>query len=536
MDFSVNENNIEQNPATTDRAILDAVGLGASLLLAWGNLHLAVLASRSALLGLAHTSIVVAATMAFVCLFFRGRSQTNLKRVGSILLVVAGVLAVAFAFATDPGARGILFVFQQTCAGGALACWTSRVIAQDGLRQQLTACGSGCAGAGVLGIALYGIASSLGLASNVASYTTLAMVVYGLAAVAAGIVTCIWKPDDDREKRTDVREGGSRAYNRPAAGAQLAMFAAVCLAGVAVWFFDGITFNPYVHDMLAILLVANLTCAVGGILLIACARLSDSDRLSSLVFGCIALFLGVAILGIALVSTSLEGPGFTIGIVEGSSVLLLCAGIAHMSMAGRTGARFAEAVLLCCSAPWAMQLGLAVKRSVGYSLATITPIVLVAIALLSIVSLVLNAQSARNVSMMQQGYEDEISRQQLDFAVERDAAKKRAERQIERERQARERAVEAARREISDRSPKTVTADRFAEVLGNLGLTSRECEVAMLAVQGRTIEGIGSELGIAKQTVNYHLHNIYAKLDVEGKNEMVTRVYAAVNERDETDE
>ena len=530
--------------SVSDRAILDAVGFGAALLLSWGSLHLMVLASRSALLALTQAFLVAVAAVSFVCVFFRNRSLAGLGRTGAALLIVAGALTAAFAFTVQPFARGLLFIIQQMCASGALACWTLRILAEDGLHQKLSACGGGCAGAGVLGIALYGVASSLGVVGNVTSYTTLALVVFGLAAVACGIVACIWKPLGEDAERNDIppvvaqgeASSGGASPVRRAPSAQAAMFAAVCLAGAAVWFFDGITFNPYVHDMLSIELIADAVCMAGGALLVACARLRDGSRLSSSVFGCIALFLGLSILGIALVSASMEGAGLPIGLVEGSSVLLLCAAIAHLATTSRPSARLVEAALLCCAVPWAMQVGLVVKRSVGYSLATITPIVLVAIAALSIVSLVLNAQSARSISSLQEGYESELSRQQLDFAAERKAVERRAARQLERERKAREAAVEAVRHEISDRSPKETTSERVAEVLERWGLTDREREVATLAMQGRTITGIGSELGIAKQTVNYHLHNIYVKLGVDGKNEMVTRLYAAANEGDGDDE
>ena len=281
-------------------------------------------------------------------------------------------------------------------------------------------------------------------------------------------------------------------------------------------------------------LIANAICLLGGLALVACARARNDNRIAAGVFGCIAAFLALAILGIALVSASMEGAGLPIGIIEGSSALLLCAGAAHLSTAEHVSLPFALAALVCCASPWAMSCGLAVKRSVGYSLATITPIVLVAIAALSIASLVLNAQSARNVSAMQHDHELELTRQQRDFAAVRSADRKRAAAQIERERQMRERAVEAARQEAAEIASSTSPSERFAQMLAGFGLTERESEVVMMAAQGHTIQGIGVELGIAKQTVNYHLHNIYRKLGVESKSEMLTFVNAAANAREAT--
>lgn len=542
-------------PVADDRSVFDALGFGASLLLAWGGLHLMVLASRSALNGLLHASVESVAILALACLVLRNRPQARIKLAGSLLLAIGGALTIAFSLVYQPAARGLLFVLQQGCAGGALACWTLRVLSEAGLRQELTACGGGCAGSGALGVVLYAVASPLGLVGNVVSYTTLALVVYGLAALVVAIATIAWKPaGSDQSRPYGGASRGPAGYDesspygeltaglggspaQPAAmRAQIAMFGAVCLAGVAASFFDGVTFNPYVHDMLSITLIANLVCTIGGILLVACARLRNARRVAPAMFGCVALFLGVAILGIALVSASLEGAGLPIGIVEGSSVLLLCAAVSHLASFERLNVHLVIAALACCSTPWAICCGLAVKRTVGYSLSTITPIVLVAIAVLSIASLVLNAQSARSISSMQEGYENELSRQQLDFEAERDAAKRRTAVQIERERKTRERAVQAARQEIIDRTPKETAEERYVAMLVERGLTEREVDVVMVAIQGHTIQDIGSELGIAKQTVNYHLHNIYAKLGVVSKSEMLKMVHAAAHEGVEADE
>ncbi len=50
-------------------------------------------------------------------------------------------------------------------------------------------------------------------------------------------------------------------------------------------------------------------------------------------------------------------------------------------------------------------------------------------------------------------------------------------------------------------------------------LSARECEVLALVVEGFTNEQIGSELGIAYNTVKNHLRSIYAKLDVKNRTE-----------------
>ncbi len=54
-------------------------------------------------------------------------------------------------------------------------------------------------------------------------------------------------------------------------------------------------------------------------------------------------------------------------------------------------------------------------------------------------------------------------------------------------------------------------------------LTSREREVLILAAKGLTNRGIGQSLGISDRTVQGHLANIYAKLQVNSRTEAVTK-------------
>ncbi|GAB4575709.1 MAG: response regulator transcription factor [Anaerolineae bacterium] len=54
-------------------------------------------------------------------------------------------------------------------------------------------------------------------------------------------------------------------------------------------------------------------------------------------------------------------------------------------------------------------------------------------------------------------------------------------------------------------------------------LTARELEVLRLAAEGLTNKAIAYRLSISDRTVQGHLANIYRKLDVSGRTEMVTR-------------
>ena len=55
-------------------------------------------------------------------------------------------------------------------------------------------------------------------------------------------------------------------------------------------------------------------------------------------------------------------------------------------------------------------------------------------------------------------------------------------------------------------------------------LTRREREVAALAVQGRSARDIAKRLFISKRTAETHVANLYAKLGVASRVELIRRV------------
>ena len=57
-------------------------------------------------------------------------------------------------------------------------------------------------------------------------------------------------------------------------------------------------------------------------------------------------------------------------------------------------------------------------------------------------------------------------------------------------------------------------------------LTAREAEVLGLLAQGNTTARIEAELGIGRNTVKYHVKNVYAKLGVHSPQELIDRVAA----------
>ena len=75
-----------------------------------------------------------------------------------------------------------------------------------------------------------------------------------------------------------------------------------------------------------------------------------------------------------------------------------------------------------------------------------------------------------------------------------------------------------------------VYVDRTDEQIRRLGeqvgLSAREREVCALLVQGRSAARIGAELVLSENTVKTHLQNIYAKVGVHTKQELLDRVAA----------
>ena len=59
--------------------------------------------------------------------------------------------------------------------------------------------------------------------------------------------------------------------------------------------------------------------------------------------------------------------------------------------------------------------------------------------------------------------------------------------------------------------------------LGVDALSRREREVALLASRGETASEIAGQLGVSKRTVESHLVNVYEKLDIRSKTELVRR-------------
>jgi DNA-binding CsgD family transcriptional regulator/tetratricopeptide (TPR) repeat protein len=65
------------------------------------------------------------------------------------------------------------------------------------------------------------------------------------------------------------------------------------------------------------------------------------------------------------------------------------------------------------------------------------------------------------------------------------------------------------------------SGDAFAACAARLGLTAREAEIVRLLVEGQDNKGLGQALFISDHTVKNHIHNIYQKLGIKNRVQLV---------------
>lgn len=80
----------------------------------------------------------------------------------------------------------------------------------------------------------------------------------------------------------------------------------------------------------------------------------------------------------------------------------------------------------------------------------------------------------------------------------------------------------AGEREEEERAEEPTLED-YRGRLQELGLTKRETEVSLLVIQGLSNGEIAQELFISETTVKKHLSNVFAKLEISGREELRER-------------
>ena len=68
--------------------------------------------------------------------------------------------------------------------------------------------------------------------------------------------------------------------------------------------------------------------------------------------------------------------------------------------------------------------------------------------------------------------------------------------------------------------------DPIADIAKCFGLSARECDVLRLLAKGRSATRIQEELFISAGTVNYHTRNIYAKMGVHSRQELIDLIHS----------
>ncbi len=62
-----------------------------------------------------------------------------------------------------------------------------------------------------------------------------------------------------------------------------------------------------------------------------------------------------------------------------------------------------------------------------------------------------------------------------------------------------------------------------SNLMERLGLSPREKEIAALLLHGQSAKQIAAELGIAVNTANFHIKNLYKKLGIGSRSELFAR-------------
>ena len=72
--------------------------------------------------------------------------------------------------------------------------------------------------------------------------------------------------------------------------------------------------------------------------------------------------------------------------------------------------------------------------------------------------------------------------------------------------------------------------DAFSVCLENYGITAREGEIVRLLIEGRNNEEIAAQLFISDHTVKNHVHNVYKKLGIGNRVQLIQRFRSALEE------
>ncbi len=77
--------------------------------------------------------------------------------------------------------------------------------------------------------------------------------------------------------------------------------------------------------------------------------------------------------------------------------------------------------------------------------------------------------------------------------------------------------------------------NKLESVLDSQGLTPREMEVCQLVTEGMSNQEIADDLGVALVTVKFHLQNIFKKMEIKSRAQLIVFCLPFVVSPDEND-
>lgn len=92
--------------------------------------------------------------------------------------------------------------------------------------------------------------------------------------------------------------------------------------------------------------------------------------------------------------------------------------------------------------------------------------------------------------------------------------------------------LDARTRAVAKTAPVAVRAEHVAKVRSRLAgkpLTPKEVEIAKHLCSDKSGKDIASELGLGVKTIDAHKYNLYAKLNVHSRPELMLRMHGAID-------
>lgn len=370
-----------------------------------------------------------------------------------------------------------------------------------------------------------------GLTENTNTHTTVMIVLYSLLPALSALAYLFNAQTDIAHKRTQAHRSASAQQQEPeTASAQASEKATrkarkkkrpqtrqsgfawttvilMCAGCLTASFFDGITFNPYVTNALGISVWRAFIGGIGGFILMTLAfwQRTGRSRLRNTSLGA-ALPLVLAIVGILLFTLSPSTlPDLSVALILAAGDLLLVDLIVMVCSWHASVSRITHILGLMLaggSGLWCLALGLYVKRVVGYSVDSITPIVIIVLAVLAGVALLAGTRSGAEAA-------SRTTRSAPSYDLAGGAA-----------------SVGGASADLHLEI--IVDNKRLTDTLDRYDLTEHEKPIALLAMQGLSNADIAQKVGVTPSTVSYHLTRIFQKLDVRSKKELARKAQESI--------